>query len=107
MLVILAIILLFFAWSVWGFLGKMTETRKNRIIAEEKIAELQKEKDKLSSGISKLNTEKGQEEIIREKFGLEKDGEGSIVIVDNQNGVDAKNKANQGGFFSFFKNWFK
>ncbi len=69
--------------------------------------ESKKEKDKLSSGISKLNTEKGQEEVIREKFGLAKDGEGSIVIVDNQNGVDAKNKVNQDGFFSFFKNWFK
>ena len=80
---------------------------ENRKIAEEKVLELQKEKDKLSTGISKLKTDSGVEESIREKFGLAKDGEGVIIVVEDKNSAKVPAEANTGGFFSFFTNWFK
>ncbi len=105
-LVFLGILLLFFAWGVVGFMGKMKVTAENRKIAENKVIELQKEKDKLTSDITKLKTDSGVEESIRDKFGLVKDGEGEIVIVDDKNPpIPAKTSGE--GFFSFFTNWFK
>jgi len=105
-LIFLGILLLFFAWSMVGFVGKLEATRENRKIAEEKIAELNKEKTQLSTDIAKLKTEEGVEASIRDKFGLAKDGEGVIVIVDDK----AESKATEtksGGFWGFLKNLFK
>ena len=77
--------MLFFVWGIIGFMGKMEVTRQNKKIAENKVAELQQEKIKLSSDIAKLKTEGGVEESIRLKFGLAKEGEGLIVVVDDKN----------------------
>ena len=63
----------------------MIETRKNRQRVENKVAELEKEKEKLNSDIAQLKTEEGTEASIREKFGLAKEGEEMIVIVEDMN----------------------
>jgi cell division protein FtsB len=105
-LAILGILVLVFAYGVIGFMGKMSDTKENRKIAENKVVELEKQKEKLSSDIAKLKTGEGVEESIREKFGLAREGEGVIVIVEDKNAVEPK-KENKGGFWSFFTNWFK
>jgi cell division protein FtsB len=105
-LVILGIFVLIFAWGVIGFMKKMQTTIENKNIAEEKFLELQKEKDKLSTDILKLKTDSGVEESIREKFGLAKEGEGVIVVVEDENSTKVPEKKTN-GFFSFFMNWFK
>ena len=103
----LFIIVLIFAWSVWGLWQKMNETNKNTKIVTAKIADLQDQKDNLSSDIAKLKTEPGIEENIREKFGLAKEGEGLIVIVDEKPTNEDALPASTGGFWSFFTNLFK
>lgn len=105
-LVFLGILLFVFTWGVMSFMNKMQVTIKNSKIAENKVLQLEKEKEKLSSDITKLNSQDGVEESIRMKFGLVKEGEGVIVIVEDKNEpkVVAKPK---GGFFSFFRNLFK
>ncbi|OGI66549.1 hypothetical protein A3H53_01510 [Candidatus Nomurabacteria bacterium RIFCSPLOWO2_02_FULL_40_10] len=105
-LVFLGILVLIFAWSVFGFMGKMQITRENRKIAEEKLIELEKQKEKLLFDIAKLKTDEGVEESIRAKFGLVKEGEGVIVIIDDKNPPVAQEQES-GGFFSFFTNLFK
>jgi hypothetical protein len=57
--------------------------------------------------IASLKTDKGVEENIREKFGLVKDGEQMIVVVEDPKLADSKDAKNDGGFFSFLKNIFK
>ena len=84
----------------------MQITIENRKLAENKIAELQKEKEKLSIDIAKLKTEDGIEENIRQKFGLAKEGENMIIVVDDQNKPTTE-EAEERGFFSFFTNLFK
>lgn len=106
-LVFLGIIILVFAWSVLGLVGKMQETIKNKKIADDKIQELQKEKEKLLSDINELKTDKGVEKSIREKFGLAKEGEGMVVVVDDKNPPVAGEDAGKKGFFSFLKNLFR
>jgi cell division protein FtsB len=106
-LILLSIILLVFAWKVFGFWGKMQETASNRQIIEDKIIALQQQKEKLSQDIAKLKTEKGVEENIRDKFGLTKEGEGMIVIVNEKPSLEASTGNESGGFFSFLKNLFR
>ena len=102
----LLLLLLFFAWGVFGFTGKMRATRVNRKIAEGKISQLQQEKEKLSYDIAKLKTEEGVEESIRMKFGLAKEDEGVIVVVEDKDTQEDQSSASS-GFFSFFTKWFK
>ncbi len=102
----LIILLLFFAWSVIGFIGKMQLTIENRKIAENKVADLEKRKKELSEQTASLNTVSGIEQSIREKFPVAKEGEGVIVVVEDKN-PPTPVKKDTGGFFSFFKNWFK
>ncbi len=108
-LIFLAILLLIFAWSILGLARKMEMTRENRKVAEGNVAALEKEKGKLSSDISKLQTDEGVEESIREKFGLGKEGEGLIIVVEDKN-VPKVKKESPKGFFSFlffWQDWFK
>jgi cell division protein FtsB len=106
-LILLGIIIISFFFSMFNFLDKMQETKRNREIVENKIIELQKSKEKLSAEIDKLKTEEGVEASIREKFGLAKEGENMIVIVEDKNKNDLKAEANSSSFFEFFKSWFK
>jgi cell division protein FtsB len=106
-LVVLTIILIVFVWKVVSLTGKLQETYKNKKIEQEKILDLQKRKEKLSGDILKLNTDKGKEEIIRENFGLVKEGENVIVIIDDKEKTEAPAEPKNKGIFSFFKNIFK
>ncbi len=105
-LALLSIGVFLFAWGVVSFLSKMDETSQNREIAERKTTELLEQKQDLTAKIAKLNTESGVEESIRDKFGLVKDGEQVIVVVDDKNPPKAEDSSSH-GFFGFFKNLFK
>lgn len=106
-LIFLFIILLFFALGVIRFTVKMLETAKNRKIAEIKTLNLTQAKIKLTNDIENLKTEKGIEENIREKFGLAKEGEGLIVVVDEKKVGVVEDKEKQNWFTSLFKKWVK
>lgn len=106
-LIFLGILILIFAWSVFGFWNKMRETSRNKQIVEDKINQLKQQKEKLSSEIDSLNTQEGKEKFIRENFGLVKDGEDMTVIVEDKNSPSSSENADSSGFFSFIKNLFK
>jgi cell division protein FtsL len=106
-LVFLGIIIIIFIFSTIGFMGRMEETINNRKMLQDKIAELEKSKNNLNSEISQLQTPQGIEENIREKFGLAKDGENMIMVVDDTSTTETNTQTNYEGFFSFLKNWFK
>jgi len=106
-LLCLGILLLFLMWVVIGFLSKMQTTRENRRIAESKVLELRDKKEKLSSDIENLKTDAGKEQIFRENFGLAKEGEGLIVVVDDKNASKVEEEKHK-SFLSlfFFWEWF-
>ena len=89
-LILLGILVLFFAWNILGFWNKMQETEKNKKISEDKIISLQQQKDQLSSKINSLNTEAGKEEFFRENFGLAKEGEGEIQGKQTREKIPAR-----------------
>ena len=106
-LVLLTIILIAFVWNIVNLTIKLEDTYKNKKIEQEKISDLENRKAKLSTDIDKLNTDKGKEEAIRENFGMVKEGEQVIVVVDDKNQTADEPKSENKGFFSFFKNLFK
>lgn len=106
-LIFLFIVLVFFAWGVIRLIAKLRETSKNRENAFLKVAELKKTKEHLSAEIGNLKTDKGLEENIREKFGLAKEGEGLIVVVDDKNPADGDETQKQNWLERLFNNWFK
>ncbi|MFA6520511.1 MAG: septum formation initiator family protein [Candidatus Paceibacterota bacterium] len=105
-LILFGIFILFFAWSVIGFWTKMYETGKNKKIAEDKVFQLEQQKQKLSSDINSLQTDEGKEKFFRENLGLAKEGEDLIVVVEDKNPAVIPEE-DSGGFFSFFRNLFK
>ncbi len=105
-LVLLGLFILFFGWNVIKFSGRMEEISRNKKNAEEKIIALQEQKDRLVSDINKLNTDKGVEDSIRDKFGLAKEGEGLVVVVDGVN-TSKSTSSEDSGFWSKIKSWFK
>jgi cell division protein FtsB len=105
-LILLGIIILAFAWSIIGLARKAEDTAKNKKNAEDKIVELQKEQDKLSPIIQKLQTDQGKEAAIRENLGWGKPGEGLVVIVDDPSTTTTA-EVKQNSFLDFFKNLFK
>ncbi|MFA5936299.1 MAG: septum formation initiator family protein [Candidatus Paceibacterota bacterium] len=106
-LVFLGVAIIAFFFSMFSLMNKMEETSKNRKIIEDKIAELEKSKEQFNSEITKLKTGEGIEESIREKFGLAKEGENMILVVDEKNSSEEQKKADSSGFLFFLKNLFK
>ena len=102
----LAILLLFFAWGIIGFFNKMEITRENTKISQDKLTELQQQKETLSKDIFNLKSTSGVEASIREKFGLAKDGEGEIVIIDDKTPAPTPTNKSS-GLWGFLTNWFK
>ncbi|MBI3888176.1 septum formation initiator family protein [Candidatus Nomurabacteria bacterium] len=105
-LALFGILILVFAYNILGLWNKMQDTEKNKKIAEDKVAELLQQKKKLTTDINSLNTTEGKEKLFRENFGLAKDGEDLIVVVDDKNSPAVPKPASS-GFFGFLKNLFK
>ncbi|HAS80660.1 MAG: hypothetical protein UR25_C0002G0008 [Candidatus Nomurabacteria bacterium GW2011_GWE1_32_28] len=106
-LIFLGFFIVIFFFSIFNFMNKMEETRKNRETVEQKIKELEESKEKLDLKILKLNTERGVEENIREKFGLAKEGENMILVVEEIEPEIVEKKIESSGFWSFLRNLFK
>jgi len=100
-LIVLGVCLIFFIFNIIQLTNKAIETRKNRNIAQNKINQFQQQKNDLEYKIQKLNTEKGMEENIRERFGLAKEGEGVVIIVEDKNKIENKEIENDKGFLVF------
>lgn len=106
MLFVFALILIIFTWNVASLLGKMNQVVKNREVAETRLTQLANTKARLEADIALLATDEGIEETIREKYGLGKEGERLVVVVEDKNPAD-QSAEQQGSFTSFFKNLFK
>ena len=103
-LILMIIVLVFFAWGIIGLMFKVQTTRENRKLAENKLIELQNKKEIFQTDVAKLESQSGIEESIREKFPVVKEGEGLILIVEDKNKIEEP-KVKEEGFFSFLFFW--
>ncbi len=103
-LVVLFFILIFFGYKMIDLIKKERETSEIKELTLDEINSLKEKKIALSNDISKLETEEGREEIIREKYPVVKQGEKMVTIVEEEtkNDSDELERVDHG-----FWNWVK
>jgi len=80
---------------------KRAETAKRE--AEMELRELEEKKTSLEQEISLLSSDFGREKAFREKFGVVKEGEEIVVLVDDDTAPLVEEK---GGLWNWIKNLF-
>jgi len=104
-LVLLLFVLFFFGYKIIDLIKKERETSHKKEVILDQINDLKQRETSLSEDISRINTEEGKEEIIREKYQVAKEGEKMVIIVDDssiQGSISSQKEENHG-----FWNWFK
>lgn len=65
----------------WGMYEKYVESRRNLELATAELAALQLKERTLQEKINDLQSERGRDKEIRDKFGVAKDNEFMVVFV--------------------------
>jgi cell division protein FtsB len=103
---VLLIILVILIKAVFGIYQKEKLTRDNLDKAEAEYLELEDRDAFLQKEIDSLNTQGGMEKAVRERFGVAKEGEKVIILLDEKKVPDTKVKEGK-GFWNWFKGLFK
>ena len=83
--VTIAILMFFVAMmipGVYGIYTKVSESSRDRKAAEHELVDLEVREKMLVEKVERGNSDRGQEEQIREKFNLAKEGESVIILVE-------------------------
>lgn len=86
-LAVLVIAILILSRAVWGIYVKY---EKSKILAEKSQADLlvlEARENTLTRSINALGTEEGREKELRDRFGVVKEGEKMIILVDDSEPV--------------------
>lgn len=105
-IIILVLFLLFFIYNIFGLIRKNSETKENKVRAQIENAKLLDQQAHLDADMKELETERGTEQVIREKFGVVKKGEGVVVVVDENPEVKGASIEKEKGIGGFFKRLF-
>lgn len=99
----------FIAHGTYGLWLKNRETGKTLNVLKNELAELTAKENNLASRVDALRTDKGIEEVIREKFKVAKEGEGVIVVVDEKSDQEITNVGGTwlSALLENIKNYFK
>lgn len=68
--------------GVWSAYQKERASRALRLQAQGQLSDLSQREHQLNADIAKLETNRGKEEALREQYELAAEGEGLIIIVD-------------------------
>lgn len=93
LLVVLTGVLLASLGAVWSVYGKRQESAQLRAQAETRLHDLQARNDALTAAISTLDSDRGQEEVLRDTYDVGRPGEGLIVIVDQKGSTSTDTSA--------------
>ena len=107
-IVLLFASLLLLVHSVWGAYQKERYALEKSEESLRELREMQKHERELSAQMERLQSERGREEEIREKFLVGKEGEGVIYIIDTPAVAGSTHKKNEkenfwAGFLDFFR----
>lgn len=106
-LVVLIILLLLVARAVWGIYVKY---EKSLAITEKARADLMALEDRerqLALSIESLKTDEGKERELRDRFGVVKEGETLVVLVDNNPEEKMPLKKNDKSWWQKFLDYIK
>ncbi|MBI3573759.1 hypothetical protein HY090_01805 [Candidatus Kaiserbacteria bacterium] len=106
--IVTALVVLFFlASATWRVYTKEREVRSAHLDEAEELASLTARKDALTVQLDKLNTSRGIEEEVRDRYPVAKTGEEVIVLTDTP-AASSENTASSSppGFWASISGWF-
>ncbi len=83
----LAIVLVFLVIGTWRTYEKQQEAYDMKIRAEHEFSDLAAREKSLQTQIGDLTTARGKEAALRERYGLAREGERMVVIVEPENRI--------------------
>ncbi len=83
---VLILVLVLAAQAVWGIYNKYQKSEELSQRMSANLSELQDRRQKLVSLNASLETEQGREREIRDRFGVVREGEQTVIIVENRSG---------------------
>ena len=105
-LVGLFVLTCFLSVTTWHVYQKEREARQSRLDQEASLAELQKREASLSEQLKQLDTPRGIEKVVRERFPLVKPGEEQIILLDSTKKASTTEETGVGGFWKSLVGWF-
>jgi len=81
-LLVLLLVFVLLAKGTWAVYKKASFAKYNRDLAENELTVLYEREEALQEELTRLGTQRGLEEEIRQKFDVGREGEQLIVLVD-------------------------
>src|SRR5689334_21650049 len=78
------VVFVILVFGLIGFAKKVNIVNKYKKQAEAKLEFYQEERSKIQSRLAEINSDEGIERTARENYNLAKEGEGLLVIVEEQ-----------------------
>ena len=105
--VVLIFFVFIFTYSAIGTYKKSKIAKEKTRQVEEELRQLKEQEEGLKNSLNDMNSEFGIEKSLREKFGIIKEGEKSVIIVDPiEEEKSEREDDDEGGIFNFFKKIF-
>jgi cell division protein FtsB len=104
---VLFVILILSADALWGIYNKYQKSEELERRMQGNLVELQSRKRKLEALNASLATEQGKEREIRDRFGVVKEGESTVIIFDDGRGTPPPPPAPARGWFSWLFDLFR
>ncbi len=80
-LIVLAVLLM---RAVWGMHLRFQEAEKYQERAQKELTNVEGREKELRENIASLKNDRGIEAALRDRFGLVKEGEGVVIVVDEE-----------------------
>ncbi len=104
---LLLVITLFVGKVSWNAYRKAADSGQALAEAQKAYSSLEERHVFLSNEITKLGTKRGQEEVLRNRYSVAKEGERMVIIVEDTGTSSEKENQNGKGFWNSFLNLFK
>ncbi len=104
--VVLVIFFLLFSYSAIATHQKSRLAKQKTRQVEYELDQLVQQEESLTASLNDMNTPFGIEKSLREKFGIIKEGEKSVIIVDPPEETPSGDTEEKKGIFNFFRNIF-
>lgn len=87
-LALLATVAFFTIRAAGGMYGKLSEASEGELAAQAQLTSLSQQEGQIGAHVEAMQGGRGLEEVVRDRFGLVKPGEGEIQIVRQDSDVE-------------------
>lgn len=105
-LTLLVLVAVFLLIGLFGFLDKLTTSNKNKKTEQAKLEFYESEKAKIESRLAEVSSEEGIDKTVRENYNLAKEGEGLVIILEEEDAGLQETKNKGGGLVDFIRRLF-